>query len=155
MKSIGASAVVDYKAPEEEQLKEILSTSGGKLYFIFDTTSQSHILAQQVFGKLSDNPERPRRFTTTNDWVPMEDKDFHGALVNHIMLGPIGRPGSAINAQVESYIPLMVKLIKDGKFKTADYEIVGTGFEAVPEAFAYQQTGKAGNKKVLIKLQDA
>lgn len=155
VKGIGASAVVNYKSPEEEQVKEILSTTGGNLYLIFDAASQSHKLAAQLFAKLSDSPGKPRRFTTTNDWDPMDDKDFHGALVNHIMLGPIGRPGSAINAQIESYIPLIVKLIEDGRFKTSDYEIVGTGFEAVLEAYAYQQTGKAGHKKVLIKLQDA
>lgn len=86
----------------------------------------------------------------------MDDASFHGAVVDHIALGPIGRPSAPeLNAAIASYIPLMVKLIEDGKVKVSEYEVVGHGFNEVAKAWEYQQSGKAGNKKVLVKLGEA
>lgn len=86
----------------------------------------------------------------------MDNASFHGALVNHIALGLVGRPeGAELNAALASYIPLIVKLIEDGKAKVSEYEIAGHGFDDVAKAWQYQQSGKAGNKKVLVKFGDA
>lgn len=152
---LGSSFTIDYKKPQEEQLNELMSKSGGKVYRIFDAAAQSHEFAQAIFAKVAEDGKK-MYFTTTNDWDPMEDSSFHGAVVHHIALGPIGRPeATKLDAEIEASIPLMVKLIEDGKVKVSDYEIKGHGFDEVASAWEYQSSGKAGNKKVLVKLGDA
>lgn len=86
----------------------------------------------------------------------MAASEFFGVEPYRVMLGPIGRPeATKLDAQLASYIPLIVSLIESGKVVPAEYEIIGeTGFDSVLEAYAYQGAGKGGNKKVLVKLQD-
>jgi hypothetical protein len=87
----------------------------------------------------------------------MDASEFNGSKINTVELGPIGRADATEpNATLTKVIPLMHHLLVSGAAKPAEYEVIGeTGFESVIEAWAYQQTGKAGAKKVLVKLQDA
>jgi hypothetical protein len=88
--------------------------------------------------------------------TPIPASDFSGGTPYIIKLGPIGRPeATALNAELSSFIPLMYSLIESGKVVPSEYDLVGnTGFESVIEAYAYQNAGKGGNKKVVVKLQD-
>lgn len=87
----------------------------------------------------------------------MPEDEFSGGKHYATKLGPIGRAGAdELNKEIEAFIPLIVKLIEDGKVVPSEYEIIGkAGFESVPEAWAYQQRGAGGAKKVLVHLQDA
>jgi len=92
----------------------------------------------------------------TDDWTPIEESDFNGAMIYRIAFGPVGKPDAAqLNHDIASYIPLIVKLIEDGKVLVSEYEVVGQGFDEVDKAWQYQKSGKAGNKKVLVQLQEA
>lgn len=86
----------------------------------------------------------------------MPEEEFSGGKHYATQLGPIGRADAiGLNQQIETFIPLIVKLIEDGKVVPSEYEIIGkTGFESVLEAWAYQQKGAGGAKKVLVHLQD-
>lgn len=87
----------------------------------------------------------------------MTSAEFNGATIYPVKLGPIGRPeAQRLNLTITKLIPLMHRLLETGAVKPAEYEVIGSGgFESVAEAWAYQGSGKAGNKKVLVKLQDA
>lgn len=87
----------------------------------------------------------------------MTPAEFNGATINPVELGPIGREDATeLNATITKLIPLMYELLFTGAVKPAEYEVIGTtGFGSVIEAYAYQRTGKAGAKKVLVKLQNA
>jgi NADPH-dependent curcumin reductase CurA len=82
-----------------------------------------------------------------------ETSDFHA---HAISLGPIGRENAPdLNKAIESYVPLIYKLIEDGKILPSEYTIVGnTGLESLPEAYAFQTSGKGGNKKVVVKIAE-
>lgn len=88
---------------------------------------------------------------------PLPATGFSGATPYQVKLGPIGREeATQLNKEIESFIPLFVKLIEDGKVVPNDYEVVGEpGFESVIEAYEYQKAGKGGSNKVLVKLQEA
>jgi hypothetical protein len=87
----------------------------------------------------------------------MSADDFSGGKVYPTQLGPIGRAeATELNKEIASYIPVIVKLMEDGKVVPSEYEIIGKpGFESVIEAWAYQAKGSGGSTKVLAKLQDA
>jgi len=152
LKSIGADATIDYKKPEEEQIAELLSVTDGKATRIFDAVAVNESFAKAVFKKVDGE----KYFSTTNDWSQLPVEEFSGASISPVQLGPVGRPeATGLNANLSSFIPVMVSLIESGKVVPAEYEIIGsTGFESVLEAYAYQGAGKGGNKKVLVKLQD-
>jgi hypothetical protein len=64
-KSVGADEVVDYKIPESEQISEIVSKTGGKVFKVFDATAQNIATAAPLFKATEDGE---KRFTSTNDW---------------------------------------------------------------------------------------
>jgi hypothetical protein len=72
------------------------------------------------------------------------------------LLGPIGRPDAVeLNAEIAGFLPLLADLLDQGKLLPAEYVTVGgTGVESVPEAYEFQNSGKGGNKKVVVKIQD-
>jgi hypothetical protein len=82
-----------------------------------------------------------------------ETDDFH---VHAVALGPIGREDAVeLNKAIESYIPLLYSLFADVKILPSEYMVVGkTGVESVPEAYAFQTSGKGGNKKVVVKIAE-
>jgi len=150
---LGATATIDYKKPQEEQIAELLSHSGRELTRVFDAVAMNQDFVKEIFKQVSASP---KYFSTTNDWIPMPEEDFSGGMVYPCKLGPIGRvEAPELNKDIESFIPLIVKLIEDGKVVPSEYEVIGKpGFESVIEAWAYQQKGAAGSSKVLAKLQD-
>jgi hypothetical protein len=150
LKSLGAAETVDYKTDASAQIEKILFVTGGKLHRIYDTTSSQHSFAGQVFSKIEGSP---KYFTTTNDWEPMTPENTGGAEVYQISLGPIGRPDATkLNGDIASFVPVVHGLTEQGKLKTSEYEVVGKGIEEIGKAWEYQQSGKAGNKKVLVKI---
>jgi hypothetical protein len=155
LKSLGAAQVVDYKLSQDEQISTITNAASGKLIRVFDAVASNHDFAASFFKTLPGEGEK--YFSTTNDWTPLSPSDFNGAHINPVELGPIGRPDATeLNETLTKLIPLMYHLLESGAAKPAEYEIVGSGgFEGVAEAWAYQQTGEAGAKKVIVKLQDA
>lgn len=141
-----------YKDSLEDQVAAVLSETGGKIYKIFDAVaSNDPLIAKEIFGKASD---QEKYFTTTNDWAGISD--FSGGKTTCIEFGPVGRPeATELNKTLEEYIPVLTKLIEEGKVLPSAYEVVGEGgFESAIEAYKYQQSGKAGNKKVIVKIQD-
>ncbi|OCK83204.1 GroES-like protein [Lepidopterella palustris CBS 459.81] len=153
VRAIGASANIDYKKSQEDQISEILSVTGGRLGRIFDSTAANHDFAKAVFKQ---TPGSSKLFATTCDWIPMPETDFEGGIPYQIKLGSIGQPDAAeLNQNINSFISLIVGLVEAGKIVPSDYDIVGSGgFQGVAEAWKYQQEGKGGSKKVLVKLQD-
>lgn len=73
-----------------------------------------------------------------------------------IQLGPVGRPDATqLNQEIQSFIPFVYKLLLTGGLTPAEYIAVGDGgFKAVLEAYAFQSSGKGGNKKVIVKISD-
>ncbi len=149
VESYGAEICVDYKKPEDEQIAELISKTEGKLYRVFDATSNGINFAKKLLAKIDGGP---KYFTSTDDWSTI-DSGFENVTVDRISLGPVGNPNSALlNKQISSYIPLIVKLIEEGKVRVSEYEVAGRGFEDVGKAWQYQKSGKAGSKKVLVQL---
>jgi len=153
LKELGADATIDYKKPEEEQIEELLSITDGQAGRIFDAVACNEGFAMKVFEKI----EGQKWFATTNDWTPMPASSFSGGTPYGIEMGTIGRPDSPqLNATMSSFIPLIHSLMESGKVVPSEYVIIGEGkgIESAMEAYAFQQAGKGGNKKVLAKLQD-
>jgi hypothetical protein len=72
-----------------------------------------------------------------------------------INLGPVGRPESKeLNADIESYIPFLYAMLDAGKLTGSEFVTVGEGLESIPEAYAYQKSGKGENKKVIVNISD-
>ena len=82
--------------------------------------------------------------------------DFEGGKTHCIQLGIIGRDyGKHTTDALARYIPTLTKLFEMGKLVASPYVEVGNGgFDAVLEALAYQKSGSAGSKKVVVKVQD-
>jgi hypothetical protein len=134
-------------------MEELISKTEGKLYRVLDATSYGIDFAKKLLAKIEGGP---KYFSSTDDWSPIES-GFEDVTVDRISLGPIGNPSATqLNNAISSYIPLIVKLIEDGKVLVSEYEIAGrNGFEEVEKAWEYQKSGKAGSKKVLVQLQEA
>ena len=60
-----------------------------------------------------------------------------------------------LDKTLEGYIPKIVKFLQDGRLVPHEYEVIGQGgFEDIIKAHQYQQSGKAGSKKVIVKVQN-
>ncbi|KAF1808958.1 GroES-like protein [Eremomyces bilateralis CBS 781.70] len=150
LKSLGAEATVDYKKPKSEVISEILSITGNSVARVFDAVSQ-HV--QFAADLLKGVEKSPRYFTSTNGRDPIpDDAPYEGG---PILLGPVGRPeGTETNGRIEAFIPLVYKLLEAGELIPSEYIVGGTGFESIVDAYQLQSSGKGGNKKVIVKLQD-
>ena len=150
------ATVFDYKKPVEEQVKDVMVATGGKFTRVFDAAASSVGTAEALFKELNKEGGKGQQkyFVTTNDWSGIGD--FEGGKTHLIKLGMVGRPeGQELNAQIASFIPLIVGLIEQDKMAPSAYDIVGEGgFEDVLEAYKYQQKGAGGSNKVVVKIQD-
>lgn len=150
------AAVFDYKKPLEEQVKDVVAATGGKFSRVFDAVASNDALARALFKELNKQGKGTgqKYFTTTNDWSDIGD--FEGGKTNKIELGEVGRPeATEQNAQIASFIPLIVGLVEHDKIAPAAYDVVGAGgFDDAIEAYKYQQKGAGGANKVLVKIQD-
>lgn len=77
-----------------------------------------------------------------------------------VALGPIGRPfATELNSDIEKFIPVLYEMMSTGKLTPAETYVVGgkedNPFEDIIEAYNLQQSGKAGSKKVVVKVADA
>jgi len=151
LKSIGASATVDYKLELADQIAKIEETTGGNFGRVFDTSALSTAAALEILAKASKAKEK--KFVTVDDWSDI--KAPADVSISRIKLGMIGQPGTeeqAVTKDLESYIPYLETYVEEGKLRPMHYEIVGDGFEAVAEAVKTSNTGKYGGRKCVVKL---
>jgi len=152
VKKQGAKAVFDYKKPVEEQVKNVLSITEGKIHRVFDAVaSPDAAFAKALFKEL---PQGPKLFSSTNDWSGLTD--FEGGRTRYVALGPVGTAEAVeLNSAVASYIPILVALFEKGKLMPSPYDLIGEGgFADAIEALSYQAKGAGGSNKVVVKIQD-
>ena len=155
VKTLGAETF-DYKTSIEEQVSKVLKITDGNIAGIFDAAaSDNPLVAKELFKHESWKSEL-KLFTTTNDWSNIGS--WHGGKTHEIELGPIGRPtpdATELNNDLEKYIPLLVKLVENGKIKTGEYEVIGEGgFEDIIKAYKHKAGGASGQRKIVVKVQD-
>ncbi|OAP56807.1 hypothetical protein AYL99_08919 [Fonsecaea erecta] len=150
VKGLGA-VTFDYKKPIEEQVKEVVDITSGEISRIFDAVAADDPVTAKELFKASKSDGR--FFATTNDWSGIGD--FEGAKTHAVKLGGVGRPdAAAVNKKIEAYVPVITALIEAGKLVPAEYEDIGTGFEAAIKAYEHQRSGAGGSRKVVVKIQD-
>jgi NADPH:quinone reductase-like Zn-dependent oxidoreductase len=152
VKSLGAEAF-DYRDDLEKQLKDVFSITGGKIAGVFDAAASADpAIAKKLFAHDSWHSSK-KLFATTNDWSNVGS--FGGGQTYEVELGPIGRPDSPLNKIMESYIPLLIKLVENGRVKPGEYEVVGDGgFEDLVKAYKAKAGGASGQRKIVVKIQD-
>ena len=156
VQSIGADAVIDYSKSEAEQLHDLKRITGGNFSGVYDTVARSETLARKALMEVSS--VKPKYLATTDDWTPMKPNDDYKTY--QAKLGLIGRSADkdeeirTLNDDIASYIPFLVRLMKEGKLKPNEFKVVGKGFESIVEAVGIQQKGGAGGAKVVVHLQD-
>jgi hypothetical protein len=45
-------------------------------------------------------------------------------------------------------------MLEAGRLTGSEFVIAGEGLESIPAAYAYQKSGKGGNKKVIVHISD-
>ncbi|KAF2476924.1 GroES-like protein [Lindgomyces ingoldianus] len=155
LKSLGADVTIDYKKTEAEIVEETKSVTSGELNLVMDAVSVNNALATAIYAALTPTSSSDRLYTTTNGWDPLPNGSA-GFTSTPIMLGPIGRPDAVeLNAKLNKYIPVIVKLLEAGKLRVGSYMVEGEGVEGIEKAWALQKSGKAGSEKVLVKIGSA
>jgi len=150
IKQFGADEVVDYKQPEATQIDEIVAKTGGKLFKVFDVVGKNLETAPSLFKKTLDGE---KIFSSTNDWTPLNTEEAFQ--FNPVSLGPVGQPtATALNDSITGFLPYVYKLIQDKSLWPSDTVVAGEGFEDLFKAYEFQQAGKGGNKKVIVKIAD-
>ncbi|KAK2745061.1 hypothetical protein FQN55_006418 [Onygenales sp. PD_40] len=145
-----AEAVFDYSTPVDEQVKNVLEITKGKVHRVFDAAATGDAFAKELFKQL---PEGPKLFSSTNSWSGITD--FEGGKTKNVELAGIGRPDAEeLNKLLGEYIPVLVAAI-DKRFGPGPYDLIGQGgFEDALEALSYQQKGAGRGNKVVVKIQD-
>jgi hypothetical protein len=62
---LGVDEAVDYKQSDEDVVKEIVKKTDGKMYRIFDATSQYNQKSVEFFKPIEG---KDKWFSSTNDW---------------------------------------------------------------------------------------
>ncbi|KAH7135538.1 chaperonin 10-like protein [Dendryphion nanum] len=155
LKSLGADATIDYKSSDEEIISSLKEITSGSLIFIFDAVSVNNALATSIFASLpsqsSSSSTIQRRYTTTNDWDPLPSEPSF--VTTPILLGPIGRTDAGdLNKKFGEYIPAILKLFDEGKLKVGEFDVLAEGIEGILEAWEVLKSGKAGSRKVVVKV---
>ncbi|KAK2793736.1 hypothetical protein FQN52_000688 [Onygenales sp. PD_12] len=145
-----AEAVFDYSTPVDEQVKNVLGITKGKVHRVLDAAATGDAFAKELFKQL---PEGPKLFSSTNSWSGITD--FEGGKTKNVELAGIGRPDAEeLNKLLGEYIPVLVAAI-DKRFGPGPYDLIGQGgFEDALEALSYQQKGAGRGNKVVVKIQD-
>jgi NADPH:quinone reductase-like Zn-dependent oxidoreductase len=160
VKALGAEQTFDYKLSLDEQVDFISKATGGNFSKIFDTaasptnTSAALTMLEKV-SKPTGNATK--KFTSTDDWSPMEAPKDSGIEIYQIHLGLIGRWGEgdaeeSVNAALVSFIEPFEQLVGEGKIKPMEYIVIGNGFEGVSDAIKLADSGANRGKKCLVKL---
>ena len=145
VQNLGA-ANFDYSKSTDDQVLEILSITSGKIRGCFDAVaSDDPVVPKALFKQLDSN--KPKYFSTTNDWSGITD--FEGGTTYLTELGEIGKAEEErVNDLLSSDIPMIVKLVEEGKVLTPEYDAIGQGgFEDVLKAYEHQAKGAGGSKK--------
>jgi threonine dehydrogenase-like Zn-dependent dehydrogenase len=154
MNKVGADATVDYSKDITDLVSEIQRITNNTLHLAFDAVAQNNSALTALYDSLPAT-QSPRVYVTTNDWDPLPGESLGFTSVG-IELGPIGRPESTkLNGRVEKYIPVAYELLGSGKLLVGEYIVEGEGIEGIPGAWDYLKSGKAGSKKVVVKVADA
>ena len=157
IKALGATPF-SYKDPVAAQISSIQNLAEGRVGRVFDAVASANPeVARELFN--SDSSGGEKYFTTTNDWDPIEEVG-KGVRLDKIMLGPVGRADAGeLNGRIASYVPVIYELVKQGKVKPGEYTQVGGDgkgdvWQDLVEAYQFQQAGKGGSKKVVVKIAD-
>ena len=160
IKALGG-APFSYKDDVATQVAQIQKLAGGeKVGRVFDAVASANPeVAKALFE--SDSSGEEKYFTTTNDWDPISEAQVGGGVkLDKIMLGPVGRADAEeLNGRIASYVPVIYELVKQGKVKPGEtVRVGGEGkgdvWEDLIEAYKFQQAGKGGNRKVVVKIAD-
>lgn len=140
----------DYKKSIDEQVKEVMEITSGKVARIFDAVAADDPVLPRELFKVSKSSHK--FFSTTNDWAGIGD--FEGGKTHQVELGPVGRPeADDLNAKIASYIPVIVGLIQSGKLLPGEYEVIGEGgFDDAVKAYTHQRSGAGGSRKVVVRV---
>lgn len=157
VKSLGADATFNYKIPLDEQLKEIGSVTGGSFSKIYDPSAFS---AETGMAALATSTEHGRIFATTNDWMPIEEKE--GIDIFKVALGQIGRTGGPlaevavqVNRDIAAFIPKLEKWLESGQIKPPAYVTANegkVGLDSVLKALEDFNTKKSDGRKLIAKV---
>lgn len=119
-----------------------------------DAVSVNNKLVSAIYAALPPSATT-RLYTTTNDWDPLPEAAL-GFKSTPILLGPVGRPSAVdLNKRLNEFIPVIFKLLEDGKLKAGEYSVEGEGIEGIVKAWEVQKSGKLGSTKVVVKVADA
>jgi hypothetical protein len=58
-----------------------------------------------------------------------------------------------VNEDIAAFIPALEKYLEGGLLKPMEYEVVADGFDGVLKGLEIFNAGRAGGKKVLVRLQ--
>ncbi|KAI9830383.1 MAG: hypothetical protein M1826_004806 [Phylliscum demangeonii] len=157
IKSLGATATIDYRKSEDEQVQEIASVTGGKFSMVYDAVAKSHAFARRLLTDVSKSSEK-KHFATTDDWSEIAPWD--GIKMTRVALGPIGRTGDALkhqpslNEDVAAFIPMLEDLLAAGKLVPNEYTVVGKeGLQSIIEAYDLLQKSGGTGPKLIAKIQ--
>ena len=166
VKSLGADAVVDYSAlNEDEQFEEIRQiTDGGQFFGVWDTVNKSEKLGRRLLSEVSKFEKSEKVYATTDDWTPMDEYEDHRTY--RVELGLLGRSEDevkatkasglsvdmSLNKAMAEYVQIIPKLIKDGKLRPNPFEVVDGGFDAVEKAVELQNKGT--KEKVVLQFAE-
>lgn len=135
-------------------MAEIKRITGDQLKKVYDAVAMNNGLVSQLYAAIPSSEGVERVFVTTNDWDPLPDTAL-GFRSAAILLAPIGKPtATELNERLGKYIPVVFKLLEGGKLTVGEYVVEGEGIEGIPKAWEVMKGGKAGSRKVVIKVAD-
>jgi len=157
VESLGADATYSHRLPLEDQLKEISLITDGKFSKVFDASAFGAETGMAALAKLGDSNAKPKYFSTTNDWVPIEPVE--GINIHLVALGAIGKSGDEhqrkVTAEIAAFIPQLEKLLESGQLKPMEYDVVGdVGFKEVLKALDAYNNRKGSVKKIVVRVAE-
>ena len=154
MSKVVADATIDYSKDTTGLISDIQHITNNSLTLAFDAVAQNNTVLSALYTSLPST-DTPRVYVTTNDWDPLPEASLGFRSIG-IELGPIGRPESEkLNGRVKSYIPVIYELLESGAVKMGEYTEEGNGVEGILGAWEYLKSGRAGSRKVVVKVADA
>ncbi|KAF8603438.1 GroES-like protein [Ceratobasidium sp. AG-I] len=163
VKSLGADAVFDYKAPDV--VEQIQKTTGNSLRLAFDTISDAATQAISV-KSLSSAPEgtTPKKLVVVQPPNKEAQALRNDVVIQHTLLytalgrafdyGPTAhyQASPADRKHMASWIPKVESLVNSGKVKPNPVKLWPGGLEAVPEGFQYMREGKVSAEKIVYNV---
>jgi len=155
VRSIGADATFDYKTPIESQIKEIERVTGGNFSKSYDCSAMAAETGMAALATSTDT--EPKIFATTNDWIPIEEKE--GIEICKVTLGQLGHSGTPlaekVNRDVASFIPVLERFLESGEIKPLDYVLANRGepgLKSVLKGLEEFNAKKSAVKKLVVRV---